>query len=303
MTEQAPQHRRVAWTALVAMVLVSLGVAGILGWRSVSAHLDAAKRLDQATVMVESADRSVIAIDEVIRAELTPAVGRKAREIGPAVVRAKRQLSDALELIDRATPKLNDEERRRADLLRTTAEAKISMLEQAPTILSANVKAAEAQPLAEDAWARTVAADKLADSAVSSYNKLTKAGVQVSAVGNAKAEQGLKQARDLFSQAATAFPEAGMSRYVAYVDQKLVQVAISRQSDAAWLAGRLARANTLIAAYNAADARGVAMAKTLPATPATAIADAYKKAAETATDAYFEARRRASAADQRIKAL
>jgi len=47
----------------------------------------------------------------------------------------------------------------------------------------------------------------------------------------------------------------------------------------------------------------VAMAKALPASPATAIADAYKAMADAATEAYFEARKRASAADQELKAL
>jgi len=302
MTDHSSRDRLI-WTVLVVLGVVVLAIAGTLGWGVMSDRLESAKKLDSATVLVESADRAVIAIDEVVRAELTAEVGRKARELEPTVAPAKRQLEDAVALVDAAYPHLNDTERRRAKLLRTTANAKTQMLEQAPTILSANAKAAQAQPLAEDAWARTLAADKLADSAVASYNKLTKAGVQASAVNNAKAEQGFKEARDLFSQAATAFPEAGMDRYIAYVDQKLVVVSISRKSDAAWLAGKPAEANALIATYNAADAKGVAMAKALPASPATAIADAYKAMADAATEAYFEARKRASAADQELKAL
>lgn len=302
MTDHSSRDRLI-WTVLIVLGVVVLAIAGTLGWAVMSDRLESAKKLDSATVLVESADRAVIAIDEVVRAELTAEIGRKARELEPTIAPAKRQLEDAVALVDAAYPHLNDTERRRAKLLRTTANAKIQMLEQAPTILTANVKAAQAQPLADDAWARTLAADKLADSAVASYNKLTKAGVQASAVNNAKAEQGFKEARDLFSQAATAFPEAGMDRYVAYVDQKLVVVSISRKSDAAWLAGKLAEANALIATYNAADAKGVAMAKALPASPATAIADAYKAMADGATEAYFEARKRASAADQELKAL
>jgi len=302
MTDHASRDR-VIWTVLIALGVVVLVIAGILGWRVMSERLTSAGQLDSATTLVESADPAVIAIDEVVRAELTPEVGRKARELGPTVTPAKRQLQDAVDLVNAAYPNLNDRERRRATLLRNTALAKIQMLNQVPAILSANYMAAEARPLAEDAWTRTLAADKLADSAVKSYNKLTKAGVQASAVNNAKAEKGLTEARQLFSQAATAFPEAGMDRYVAYVDQKLVVVSISRKSDSAWLAGKLAEANSLIATYNAADAKGVAMAKQLPASPATAIAEAYEAMADAATDAYFEARKKASTADQQLKAL
>lgn len=302
MTEHASRDRLI-WTVLIVLGVVVLVIAGILGWRVVSDRLTSAEQLDAATELVESADRAVIAVDAVVRAELTPEVGRKANELEPTIVPAKRQLEDALDLIEAAYPKLNDRERRRATLLRSTAMAKIQMLEQAPAILSASYMAAKAQPLADDAMARTLAADKLADSAVKSYNKLTKAGVQASAVNNAKAEKGFTEARELFSQAATAFPAGGMDRYVAYVNQKLAVVAISRKSDSAWLAGKLAEANSLIAPYNAADAKGVAMAKQLPASPATAIADAYQAKADAATDAYFEARKKASTADQKLKAL
>ena len=300
MTE-ATNRKRLIWIALVAVGVLVLLVAGIVAWNVGSVRLEAAKKLDQATTLVESADRYVIAIDAVVRAEVTADVGRRARELEPTVLTAKNQLADAARLVTQARPKLNDEDRRRAGLLKTTAEAKIAMMEQAPLILSANSKAAEAQPLAEEAWALAIASDALADSAVASYNKLTKAGVQASVLNNGKAEQGFKDARDLFSRAATAFPEAGMDRYVAYVDQKLAQVAISRKSDAAWLAGQIAQANALIAPYNKADAKGVAMVKALPQTPAVAIADAYKTTADAATDAYFEARRRASTTDQLLK--
>jgi hypothetical protein len=302
MTDEAKRDR-IIWTVLIVIGVIALIGAGIVGWRVMGARLDSARKLDQAIILVESADRAVIAIDEVVRAEVTPEVGQKALELAPTVATASRQLSDAVVLIDASYSKLNNEERRKATLLRTTSKAKLAMLEQAPLILAANVKVANAQPLAKDAWAQTTAADKLADEAVASYNKLTKAGVQTSAVKNAEAEKGFASARSLFSQAATAFPEAGMDRYVAYVDQKLVQIAISRRSDAAYLTGKLAFANSLIAAYNAADAKGVAMAKQLPASPMTAIADAYKRIADTATDTYFKARQKASDADQALKAM
>lgn len=301
MTEA--KRSRTVWTVLIIVGVLVLIAAGFAGWGVMGARLSSARQLDQAIVLVKSADTAVVAIDEVVRAEVSPAVGQKASELEPTVETATRQLSDAVVLIDKAYPKLNNAERAKATLLRTTATAKLAMLKQAPLILSANVKVAQAQPIAKLAWEQTARAKLLADEAVASYNKLTKAGAQSSAVKNAQAEAAFTEARDSFSRAAIAFPEAGMNRYVAYVDQKLVQIAISRRSDAAYLAGKIADANKLIVEYNKADAKGVAMAKALPATPTTAIADAYKLLADSATDAYFQARREASAADQSLAAL
>lgn len=302
MTDETKRNRTI-WTVLTVAGMVVVIAAGIAGWRVMSGRLVSARQLDQAIVLVESADRAVIEVDKVVRAEVTPAVGQQARDLAPTIPTATRQLADAVKLIDSAYPKLNNAERRKATLLRTTAKAKLTMMEQAPLILSANVKVADTQPLAKTAWEQTAAADRLADEAVASYNKLTKPGAQASAVKNAQAEKAFQSAHELFSQAATAFPEAGIDRYVAYVDQKLVQIAISRKSDAAYLAGQLAQANSYIAAYNAADAKGIAMVKALPATPMLAIADAYKRIADTATVKYFKARDAASKADQALKAM
>jgi len=302
MSEQARRERAI-WTALIIGGVLVVVVAGVVGWGVMSKRLESAKQMDQAIIVVESADASVIAIDEVIRAEVTPEVGQQALELESTVATTKNQLTEAVSLVEAAYPNLNNAERAKANLLKTTANAKLDMLEQAPVILSANVMVAKAQPLAQQAWDQTLAADKLADSAVASYNKLTKAGVQDSAVKNAQAEKAFQSARDLFSQAATTFPEAGLDRYVAYVDQKLVQVGISRKSDAAWLAGKPALANTFIATYNQADAKGIAMYKALPPSPITAIADAYKALADAPTELYFKARDKASAADQSLKAM
>lgn len=302
MTEQAHRERRI-WTALIIGGVLVVVVAGFLGWGVMSKRLDSAKQMDQAIILVESADASVIAIDKVVRAEVTPEIGQQARELEPTVEPTVVKLTEAVSLINSAYPNLNNAERVKADLLRASARAKLDMLEQAPLILSANVSVAAAQPLAKQAWEQTLAADKLADSAVASYNKFTKAGVQDSAVKNAQAEKAFQSARDVFSQAATAFPEADLGRFVEYVDQKLVQVGISRKSDAAWLAGKPAKANTYIAAYNKADAKGIAMYKLLPSSPITAIGDAYKVVADRATVLYFRARDKASTADQSLKAM
>lgn len=297
------RRTRVVWTTLLMLGAVALAIAGVFGWRVMGGRLEAARQLDRATLMVERADNTVLACDEVVRAEVSPAIAVRAREVEPRVVPARKELEAALKLIDAAMPRLTDDEQRRATLLKAAAAARIEMLDAAPAILSASIKTAEATPLAADAWVSTLAADKLMDRAVVEYNKLTKAGVQASVTFNAQAEQGLAASRELFSRAATAFPEAGMERYVAYLDQKLKQVALSRKSDAAWMADKTAEANKIIAAYNVEDAKSVALVKQLPVTPSAAIADAYKRIADTATASYFEARTRASDADEASRKL
>ena len=298
-----PRRNRTVWITLITLGAVVLAVASVSAWRVMGGRLEAARQLDRATLMVERADNTVIAFDEVVRAEVSPSTAIKARQVEPRIESARKELEASLKLIDSAMPRLTDDERRRAMLLKTAAAARIEMLDSAPAILSANIKASDATPLASGAWTSTLAAAKMTERAVAEYNKLTKSGVQASATFNAQAEQAFTESRDLFSRAATAFPEAGLERYVAYLDQKLKQVALSRQSDAAWMAGDISQTNRLIAAYNVEDAKSVALVKELPVTPSVAIADAYKQLADPATAAYFEGRRKAADADKALKAL
>ncbi len=76
---------------------------------------------------------------------------------------------------------------------------------------------------------------------------------------------------------------------------------LSQQSDAAWLKGDVKKANEIIATYNTQDAAAIARAKSLPATPEKAIADAYEAAARVATDAYYKARDAATDADESLR--
>ena len=304
MTDPAESPRRtgVVWLILIAIGIVAFTVVGVFGSRIVGGRLEAARQLDRATLLVERAGNAVVAIDEVVRADVSPSVAVKARDAGTRVAPARLLLEEALRLADSAMPRLTDDEQRRATLLKDAAAARIEMLDVAPAILAANIKAADALPLATEAWTSLVAAGGLSDRAVAEYNRLTKTGVQASVTFNAQADGGLLNARDLLSRAATAFPEAGVERYDAYVGQKLRQVALLRQADIAWLAGRIAEANTLIAAYNALGVGSAAALKQLPATPSVAVADAYKRLTDLPTAAYFKARTKASTADKALKA-
>lgn len=299
---QRPRRSRVVWITLIVLGVVVLAAAGVFASRVVGGGLEAATQLDRATLLVERAGHAVVAVDEVVRTDVSPAIVARAKDVGPRVAPARIELEEALRLVDSAMPRLTDDEQRRATLLKAAAAARVEMLDAAPAILSANIKAADAMPLAIEAWASTLAAGRLADRAVGEYNKLTKPGVQAGATFNAQAEGELAHSRDLFSRAATAFPEARLERYATYLDQKAKQVALLRRAAIAWLAGRFAEANGLIVAYNAQGVTSAATIRQLPATPSVAVADAHKLLADSATATYFAARTKASTADKAFKA-
>lgn len=298
--QTSDRGRAMAIVGVVVAVIALLGVA-VFMYQAISERRAATDKLVRAIEAIEQADAVVVQIDGVVREEVTPDLAERARGAAGRVGGARTQLEEAVRLIGTAYPDLNDDERERAALLRETAEARLEMLAHAPAILEYNAQAAEALPLADEAWDLTLSADKLSDQAVGSYNKLTKAGVQQSSKLNKQAASQLTSAAALFERAAIAFPEAGLARYSAYVGSRIRLNKLSQQSDTAWLKGDLAKANELIKTYNTEDKRAVALAKDLPASPRQAIASAYESSSQEETDRYYEAREQATKADEQLR--
>lgn len=296
MLRLSPPARRFVVSAVVAVLAAA--VVGLAVWfRGTKADQD----LDQAVALIESADRLVLEVDQVIRSQVTSQSTAPASRAATRAAEAAALLERAVASIDEVLPRLRGDGPGRATDLREAATSRLDMLAQAPSILDVTIKAASALPLARTSWDHVLAADRLSDRAVASYNKLTAEGVRRSQRLNKQAARELAAAREGFAKAEAVFPEAGFERYLAYVDLRIQLNGLSQRSDADWLAGRLEQANVAIASYNELDARAVAAAKELPASPEKAIADAYTALAGPATDEYYRARARATAADARLR--
>lgn len=308
--EDVPTERKLVVTdrrryALLIAVLVLGGLAIIafliLGFRTFNLRLEAARKLDNATTLVQDSDEVVVRIDEVVRAKVEPDLAERARGAIERVDDADKMLVRAVALIDAARLDLNDDEREQADLLKASAVARRTMLEPAPEILDANAEAASALPLAIEGWKSVLEADRLSDDAVASYNKLTKAGVQKSQKLNKQASSVLSTARERFESAETAFPAGPFEDYVKYVEVRIVMNRLSQRSDTKWLDGDITAANKVIGDYNKQDKKAVALAKKLPPSPEKAVSDAYQETTDAVTDEYYEAREKALAADKALR--
>lgn len=293
---------KIAAAAIAAVVALGvLGVVGVAGFRLLGTQFGADKQLDAAAALIEEADAIVVQVDAVVRSDVTTGLAETALSAANRVPQAQWQLKDALEITEKARKTGSTRSRERATLMTAAAQARLDMLEQAPVILRLNAQASEALPLAREGWELVLAAAKTSDDAVAAYNKLTSSGVKKSSKLNKRAEKELAAARAKFVEAEAAFPDADFEAYLTYVDTRIELNQLSQQSDAAWLKKDTAKANEIIGRYNALDATGVSQAQALPVSPELAIAKAYEKAAQAATNAYYNARDAATAADEALR--
>lgn len=291
----------VAAVTVAAVALIALGVAGWMYYETTTTQRAAVELLEEATALVESADVVVLDFDDIVRAEIDSEMVTRTVEVAAAVPGAVDELEEALALIDESLGNLPDDEIAYARALQSSAAARLEMFEQAAPILDANKKAASALGPATRAWALVLEANDLSRQAVEEYNKLTSESVTRSAELTRQSNGKATEAKALFSEAATGFPEADLSMYIEYTEAKLAALAISKQADEAFLGNRLAEANKLGDRFNVAEKALAEKAKELPDTPAEPIAAAYQKLAGAATESYFQARARATEADARLR--
>ena len=303
-TDADELHRdRTVWTTILILgVLVAAGALA-LGWRVVEGRLEAAKSLDRAMTVLKATDQAIATADEVVRAPANPATTAKARAAKLRMQDARKQLAEARALAGAGIERLTDDEQEQAHLVESAATARIELLDAAAGVLSAMEKAAAAESLADQAWAKALAADRLARQSVTDYNKLKRADVKSAVEANVGAKAGFIEARELLSQAASTYPEAKLDAHVDYLDRRLALVALSRKAENTWLSGRITQANKLIASYNKKDAAAAAAAKRLPGSPVSSVAEAYQATVESATSTYFRARQKAAEADSALRML
>ncbi|MCL4078162.1 hypothetical protein MX659_00850 [Coriobacteriia bacterium Es71-Z0120] len=295
---------RTRWRrVLLATVVVALVAAGVVAYRAATASSAARTMLADASGLISQAEPAVLAIDQAVRSEVTTAAAETARDAIDRIDAAASTLREAQQTVRRARPRLAERDVALADALEDSIEARLAMLERARPILETDAKVASALQAATESWALVAQAEKRADEAVAAFNKHTKDGVTRSTQLTTEADKLLARARSLLETAAADVPEADLAPFVAYIDAKRALLAESRKIDAAWLAGKVADANAMLGAYNTKEKQVAEQAKKLPGTPASALANAYKRIVEPDVTAYFEARERARSADAKVRSL
>ena len=295
--------RKRTWITVVIAVVIIAALAALSYWAydTIMERRLAAERLARATQLVEDADVVVIEVDEIVRTPIEASVGVRADAALDLTPGARGDLEEAMSLIALAKPVLRDEDVGSADALAESADARLEMLEHGEPILEANSQAAAAMEHALAGWDLIIEAEKLSDDAVKEYNKLTDASVKqskkVAAEGKTKAEG----AKTEFESAAAAFPDADFSGYIAYAEAKAAALEVSIKADDAYLSDRPTDANTFNNQYNDAEKNLIALAKALPDSPVEPIKVAYEALAAAPTEAYFEARDRATESDAQLQ--
>jgi hypothetical protein len=262
-------------------------------------RLNAARQLDQAQAILGEAKSTMGPVDKTVTEQLSPQAAAGVPSPAAQILVARREINQALALVDDAMPHLTEDEQKRGQLIRTAAKARLDMLRRTPTILNASVKAVGAKSLVDRASALTLKASAAEIAASSNYGLHTASAVESASVALQRIKGQLGDARALYSQAASAFPGAGFERYIAYVDMRRQGAALLSQATSRWLKGDLVGAAAEYAAYERAVAKATVVVVKLPSA-SSAPGQAFRKLAGAAADAYAKSKQQALDAEKAL---
>lgn len=301
--EPARKLASVLGWALSALAVIALIASGWYAWSSYDRVRRSESELARAAALLEEAEDSLLLVDAAVQTEIGATVASSTVEAIDLAASVRDDAQEASDIVDEVLDILPEDRVAYAQALKDSADARVEMMELAPEILEADVRAATAIQYADQALAEIKASEDLSAQAVAEFNKHTADGVRASDALSVQAEGKLQAAQSLITSATASFEGADFSAFSSYVEAKLSLIALAKEIDAVWLAGDIAGSNAKLDTYNQRDAEVVAMAQALPASIRDPIANAYNTQTADATKRYFEARERARKAGERVGKL
>ena len=299
-TERMRDRRVWLWLGLAGLVVLAIFLFAF--WPVMQGRLNAAKQLDQAIALLGQAKSATAGVDRAVATQLSADALSSAPSVAAEILVARRDLTQANRLLDEAMPHLTEEEQHRAQSAQTAVKARLVMIDNAPAILIASVKAVQAKALGDRGWKLTVQARTREAEATRDYRRQSASAVESAAVDITTVQAELGDARDLYSQAASAFPGAGFEHYVTYTDVRRASVAQLARAATLWLHNGQALARVTFTSYLVSAAKASAAGKSLPYAPGSATSAAFRRVAGAQADAYAAAKKRADDADKALAA-
>ncbi|MEG1253682.1 MAG: hypothetical protein RSD25_02020, partial [Raoultibacter sp.] len=251
---------------------------------------------------IEQADKTIVAMDELINAPLDEENVGKIKGIQESLASASALLDSAEATAHRAFDGMRDSaDKEAADQALSSITARKVMIDEGSRIMQATINAHQAALEVSSAWEDILAADATARQAAAAVSLTTAANVALSKEKTTSALDQFTTAKTKLSTAAKAYASADMHLLNEYLNKRIEAMNYALVSDEAILVQDKKTADTNNEAYNKADAQATALAQQFPADPLQPIYAAYDTNTAASFASYNEARRAVGAADSFLR--
>ncbi|MEG0620205.1 MAG: hypothetical protein RR477_03620 [Raoultibacter sp.] len=303
---QRKQRRRArrmfSGLAGVLVCAVVLGVSFYFLATEYQKQQDHQAMLNEALGEIEQADKTIVAMDELINAPLDEENVGKIKEIQESLPAANALLDSAAATAHGAFEGMRDSaDKEAADQALSSITARKVMIEEGARIMQAMVNVHQATLEVRGAWEDILAADVNARQAAAAISATTTANVALSKEKTTAALDQFTAAKVKLSTAAKTYASADMHLLNEYLNKRIEAMNYALASDEAIMVQDKKTAETNNDAYNTADAQATALAQQFPTDPLQPIYVAYDTNTAASFSAYNEARRTAGAADSFLR--
>ncbi|MEG2369109.1 MAG: hypothetical protein RSB16_04710 [Raoultibacter sp.] len=258
--------------------------------------------LNEALGEIKQADKTIVAMDELISAPLDEENVGKIKEIQESLPAANALLDSAAATAHGAFEGMRDSaDKEAADQALSSITARKVMIDEGSRIMQAMANVHQAALGASAAWEDILAADATARQAAAAISLTTTANAALSKEKTTSALDQFTAAKMKLSTAAKAYASADMHLLNEYLNKRIEAMNYALASDEAIMVQDKKTAETNNDAYNTADAQATALAQQFPTDPLQPLYTAYDTNTAASFSAYNEARRAAGAADSFLR--
>lgn len=299
-------RRFFAISSLVVLVAIAVAVGGSALMKYLEQQQTTRGQLISFIGMVEEADTTVIAFDELVVTQINGDMGA----LGPeALAKAYSDMEEDLEtayedltrakaLVEQVLIDLTDPtDVEAANQALASINARMNMIDAGRLLIEEMIAGQTASQAASEGWAMLLAGDTAAREAAAMVSTPSVESIQKSMERSTAALDAFTQAVEKLSQADAAYEAVDLSSYVTYAQTRVDAQKHALASDQAYLDRNkevLASEND---AYNQLDASAAELAKTLSGDPGELVDSHYDQEMAGLVEQYSAQRSHAGSAD------
>ena len=298
----------------LCVVLVLL-LVGLQTWMQISAGQQTLRgQLSEQIDLIKQADTVVIPLDDLVMkassdklfaegSDADPTLSSEAlsedyREVVSNIPTAQTDLKSVVSSVEGLQASLSgNEDEEAASQAITAAQSRLNMLDAGVKVVDLAQMATGAFEKASQGWNEVINGDASVRQATALLEDMTKKNVQASMEESHRAIHSFQEAKDLMSQAQSAYPGLNFEEVTSYLDTRLAAQQAALEANQAYLDRDKKALKKKNDQYNRLEDEAASIAQSLGDTPAQQVVAKFQESLPKLKDAYEAERLKAGNAD------
>ena len=295
-------RRWVAGIITAVLVLTACAVGGTYLYRQYQSYQDNVSKLKTAFSLINTADETILVLDEVVDDPLSQAKSSERAQIRAEEERLMRDLNEAMALANEVSLRCDDAEEKEVAIATVDAvNARLLLIEKGKAVLDASDTALEAQKKGEEAWAKLTSAESALRESANLIKDTTLENIAASKEKSEEAIELFEACVPLFEEAQACYPAVDYAPFFAYIEKAIETQRYAIASDDALTDRNKEEAEDQNDRYNQAADELAELGEKLPKSVSSLVSEVFAEQTAETVAQYQQARSQAGTSDSFIR--